>query len=61
MSRREEVLKNFEKYKDETAERVKCGIEQNRKGYARFKIRDKDGNPVAGVKIRAKQNIPHEE
>ncbi len=55
MSRREDVLKNFEKYKDETAERVKCGIEQNRKGYARFKIRDKDGNPVAGVKIRAKQ------
>lgn len=55
MSRREEIFTNFEKYKDETADRVKSGIEQNRKGYASINLTDKDGKPVVGAKIQIKQ------
>ena len=34
MSRRDDILKSFNKYKEETNERVRLGIEQNRKGFA---------------------------
>lgn len=55
MSRREEILKNFVKYREETEERVKNGIEQNRKGFAKVTVKDRDGNTVSGVKIRVEQ------
>ena len=55
MSRRDDILKSFNKYKEETDERVRLGIEQNRKGFAAITVKDKDGNPVPGVKIKAKQ------
>lgn len=55
MSRRDDVFKNFNKYRDETEDRVKLGIEQNRKGFAVINVTDRDGKPVPGVKIRAKQ------
>lgn len=55
MSRRDDILKSFNKYKEETNERVRLGIEQNRKGFAVITVKDKDGNPVPGVKIKAKQ------
>lgn len=55
MDRREEVLKSFNKYKDETEERVKNGIEQNRKGFAKITLKDKNGNPLAGQKIGINQ------
>ena len=54
MSRRNEVLKNFLKYEEETQHRVKHGIELYRKGFATLKVVDKDGNPVSGVKFEAK-------
>lgn len=55
MSRRDDVFKNFNKYRDETEDRVKLGIEQNRKGFAVINVTDREGKPVPGVKIRAKQ------
>lgn len=55
MSRRDEILKNFLKYKDETDDRVKNGIEQNRKGFATITVKDKDGNVIVGQKVKIKQ------
>lgn len=55
MGRREDVLKSFLKYEDETNARIKNGIEQNRKGFGRVIVKDKDGKLLSGVKIRAKQ------
>ena len=55
MNRREEVFKSFNKYKEETEDRVKNGIEQNRKGFTKISVKDKDGNAVCGAKIKAKQ------
>lgn len=55
MGRREDIFKNFIKYKDETEDRVKNGVEQNRKGFAKIHIKDKDGNPIIGQKIKIKQ------
>ncbi len=54
MGRREEVLKFFEAQKEETASRVKNGIEQNRKTFFKVTVKDKDGNALSGVKVRAK-------
>ncbi len=54
MNRRDAVFKNFDKYREETDDRVKNGIEQNRKGYVSVTVADKDGKPIPGVKIRAK-------
>ena len=55
MSRREEIFKNFIKYKDETEERVKNDIEKNRKCFAKITLKDKDGNPIIGKKIKINQ------
>lgn len=54
MSRREKVLKKFYEYENETAERVRLGIEQNRKGYVKLTVKDKNGNLVPNVKIDVK-------
>ncbi len=55
MTRRETVLKHFEEQKDYMDERVKSGIELNRKGYAALKFVDKDKNPVKNIKFKAEQ------
>lgn len=52
---REELLKNFEEQKEFMQDRVQSGIEQNRKGYCRIKVRDAGGNAVKGAKIKVKQ------
>lgn len=55
MGRREEVFKYFKKYEDETNDRIQNGIEQNKKGFARICVTDKDGAPVKGVKLQISQ------
>lgn len=54
MERREEVLKFFEAQKEETASRVENGIEENRKAFFKVTVKDKSGNVLPGVKVRAK-------
>ena len=55
MLERREVLKQFEEHKEEVNKRISEGIEKYRKGTARIKITDKDGNPVKNLKIKAVQ------
>ena len=55
MSDRKKVLELFEKNKEYMEERINSGIEQNRKGYAKICVKDKNGNNVPGVKISVKQ------
>lgn len=55
MGRRETALKYFEENKEYMQARINYGIETYRKGDALFKVCDKDGNPIKGVKIIAKQ------
>lgn len=55
MSRRDDVMKYFVSQREETEERVKHGIEQNRKGFFTVEVKDAEGKPVPGVKVRAKQ------
>lgn len=52
---REELLKNFEEQKGFMQERGQAGIEQNRKGYCKIKVKDADGTVVKGAKISVKQ------
>ncbi len=59
MSRRSEVMKNFEKYREYTKERVESGIEINRKCYGYITVIDSNGNPVKDAKIKLNQ-ITHE-
>lgn len=54
MSRREKVLKKFLEYEKETEERIRLGIEQNRKGFIKINVKDKDGNAVSGAKVELK-------
>ena len=54
MSRRDEVLKNFLRYEEETAHRTRHGIELHRKGFGKITVKDRKGNPLVGVKIRAR-------
>ena len=42
------VFELFEKYNEETEDRVAIGIEANRKGFATITLKDKNGNPVDG-------------
>ena len=55
MSRRDDVFLSFNKYREETDDRVKLGIEMNRKGFSTITVKDKDGNCVPGVKMSIKQ------
>ena len=55
MNDRKKVLELFEQNKEYMEERINSGIEQNRKGYAKICVKDKDGNNVPGVKISVKQ------
>ena len=49
------VLMPFEEQSDYVNERVKDGIEQNRKKNVIFALYDKDNNPVKDAKIRLVQ------
>ena len=53
--RAKQVLKYFEEQKDFFNARVKCGIELYRKGTARIRVVDENGEPVKGALIEAKQ------
>ncbi len=55
MSDRKRILELFESQKDFYEEKVKTGIEKNRKGDAEIKICDKDGKAISGAKIRVNQ------
>ena len=52
MNERKKVLELFEKNREYMDERIKSGIERNRKGYARISVRDKDGNNVFRLKYQ---------
>ncbi|MBQ8818374.1 MAG: endo-1,4-beta-xylanase [Clostridia bacterium] len=54
MSRRDDIMKSFLRYEEETNHRVEHGIELYRKGFARITVKDKDGNAIPGVKIHAR-------
>ena len=54
MTDRKQVLESFEAQARYTDERVKSGIEQNRKGAANLTV-TKNGQPAPGVKITVKQ------
>ncbi len=52
MGNKDELLKYFRENKDFMDERIKSGIEQNRKGYAGVLICDSEGNPLKGAKVK---------
>ena len=54
MSRSETVLKYIKEQRDETEERVRLGIEQNRKGFATLHVTDEKGNPAKGASVHAR-------
>ena len=54
MSRRDDVMKNFIRYEEETERRTQLGVELYRKGWGYVTVKDGDGNPVTGAKIRLK-------
>lgn len=55
MSRRDDVLKYFEREKDFINTVVEENIEKNRKGDAKVVITDKNGTPIKNAKIKIKQ------
>ena len=55
MSERRKIFELFKENEDYVNDRVKNGIENNRKGYVKIKIADKDGNPVKGAEIKLLQ------
>ena len=54
-NRREEVLRPFVEQADYLNERVSTGIEMNRKGWAELSFVDREGKPVKGVTVEARQ------
>ena len=52
MGNKDELLKYFRENKDFMDERIKSGIEQNRKRYAGVLICDSEGNPLKGAKVK---------
>lgn len=55
MSRRECVMKNFEKYAGYTSDKIEHGIEQNRKANAKITVVGKDGSVLKNLAFRAEQ------
>ena len=53
--RAKQILKYFEEQKDFMNARVESGIEQYRKGTARIRVTDENGQPVKGAVIEASQ------
>ena len=54
-NRGEKVLKPFIEQADYMNDRVKSGIEQNRKGWFTLKVTDAEGKAVPGARIELKQ------
>lgn len=52
---RDKWLKGYFDNKEYIDERVNEGIENNRKGYCKLRLTDKNGQPLVGKKIRVKQ------
>ena len=48
------VFEKWEKNDDYLDTIINAGIEKNRKGDVTIRVKDKDGNPLSGVKIHAK-------
>ena len=57
MNERRKVLELFEEQKEFLEEKIDCGIEQYRKGYANLVVKDCEGNPVPGAKIKLNQKL----
>ena len=55
MSLRRDVLKPFEEKKDYMNDRIRSGIEANRKGFGFLKFADHSGNPVTDVQVKVIQ------
>ena len=55
MSRRSGVLKPFERKKAFMEDRIEHGIELYRKGFAFLHLRDAEGKPVSGARVRVRQ------
>ena len=55
MNRRDTALRYFDENRDFMESYVNAQIEQNRKGTVKVSVKDKDGNPVSGAKIKIKQ------
>ena len=55
MENRRKILELFKAQKDYLENQVTTGIERYRKGYAKLKITDENGNAVPDAKIRVTQ------
>ena len=55
MNRRNTALRYFDENRDFMESYVNAQIEQNRKGTVKVSVKDKDGKPVSGSKIKIKQ------
>ena len=55
MSERNNILEKFRENEDYVNDRVKNGIENNRKGYAHISVIDKNGEPVKNAQIKVVQ------
>ena len=55
MKSRRKILDLFEEQKEYWEERVKVGIEENRKGNATIKICDNNGKEISGACVKACQ------
>lgn len=55
MNRRNTALRYFDENRDFMESYVNAQIEQNRKGTVKVSVKDKDGKPVSGAKIKIKQ------
>lgn len=49
------VMRYFEKYRGYMEDRVRDGIEQNRKGYGSVTVTDASGAPVQGARVKLRQ------
>ena len=52
MKREEYVLKHFREQEDYMNERIKSGIEENRKGFGTVYVKDKNANPIKNANIK---------
>lgn len=59
MSRATTVFKYINEQREETEERVRLNIEQNRKGFATLRVADGKGHPIKGASVHARL-IQHE-
>ena len=55
MTDRRKIFDLFELYSEETKQRVAEGIDRHRKGDAKLKVVDGNGNPLSNVKIKINQ------